>query len=619
MDYEKALADGHSPEEVGAELARRGAVMDYKKALADGHDTREVFAEMNKRIPAPKTGNSDDGTASTDMSNTKGFLIGAGGGLLNTYKGAQALAYEGAGKVTGSKDLQKKSDEIRSEIAENRKVLEPLKNANTGAAVGEIAGETAPWMAIPGGAAGGFVRRAVESAAVGAAQGAVSTDNPIEGAVTGAIASLGLSGASKVLNGLMGRVPKNLITELAEKYHIPLSLGDITGKGQRAETMLERAPSFLGLSGFRAKQNEASGEAARTFLGKYIIDPASADIAETNRRYADGLYAALRVKVNNLPVQDILPEKTRETAVGLLDRYPQIFKKFQDTRTENLINDIVHGTSPVETPAGRILGTDGLPLRPAVKTPKTLTFEEAWELRKGLGEKIGQARKLELRGDLDKTAVSQMKALFASLTGDLENWTEKIGRPDIMKNFKDANEAYKNFVIKHDVVQRAYDKAMGTVGAGEFFSPKTFSTALKKIAYNNDAFKTFSPGEVKEMTGLANIMQVVKRSGQFMENRPTSDRWAGLGIGTALEGTAWKIGGAAAALKTAGTAGAAALVAKFLTTTKAGKNIMLAGATLEPESRGMKMLVEQVYKMIPRMTVAAGQTNNFDRIMGIEQ
>jgi len=58
MDYAKALADGHSPEEVMGELSRRGVKMDYKRALADKHDPMEILKEMNRRqtgggAPAP--------------------------------------------------------------------------------------------------------------------------------------------------------------------------------------------------------------------------------------------------------------------------------------------------------------------------------------------------------------------------------------------------------------------------------------------------------------------------------------------------------------------------------------------------------------------------------------
>ena len=565
------------------------------------------------------------------VSTAKGAMIGLGAGLLSTAKGAQEAISRAASylPIPGAEEAGKRADQRHEEKEDIKTDVAPLTSQNTGASVGMTVGGTLPYTLLPGGVIGGWARRALASAAVGGLQGQVENNNPIEGAVTGAIASLGLSGGSKVLNALAGKVPENLIQQVAKKYHIPLTLGEITGKPgtQRLETLLERAPSFLGLSNFRVKQNEAAQGAATSFLSRYIVDPGSANIKDTNRQYADGLFAALRIKVDKVPVQDILPGETRKSAMKLLDQYPDFFKRFQDTKTEGLIKNIVGDTSPTiipprTNPASMILGADGKPaipssMIPGKTIPTTFTFEDLWDLRKGLGEKIGQARQLKARGELDETAYKQLKTLFASVSTDLEQWAGKIGRPDIINDFRSANEAYKNFVVKHDIVSRAYDKAMGTVGAGELFSPKRFSTALKKIAYDNQAYKTFSEGEVQQMTGLANIMQVVKRSGQFMENPPTGNRWGGLGTTALIEGTAWKVGGVATAAKTAGTAAFATGVAKFLTTTKAGQNLALAASRLEPDSKGMRMVVDQIYKQVPRFMTGAELKESYESNMGV--
>ena len=119
------------------------------------------------------------------------------------------------------------------------------------------------------------------------------------------------------------------------------------------------------------------------------------------------------------------------------------------------------------------------------------------------------------------------------------------------------------------------------------------------------------------MTGLANIMQVVKRSGQFMENPPTGNRWGGLGTTALIEGTAWKVGGVATAAKTAGTAAFATGVAKFLTTTKAGQNLALAASRLEPDSKGMRVVVDQIYKQVPRFMTGAELKESYESNMGV--
>lgn len=111
MDYQTALKDGHAPEEIMGELARRGVKMDYKAALADGHDPMEVLAEMNKRETVPSqtpmlpshtpTNAMPDPPLRQTLANYSrplfeglgaagGAIIGAGGGGLAGLAGGPA-------------------------------------------------------------------------------------------------------------------------------------------------------------------------------------------------------------------------------------------------------------------------------------------------------------------------------------------------------------------------------------------------------------------------------------------------------------------------------------------------------------------------------------------------
>ena len=387
------------------------------------------------------------------------------------------------------------------------------------------------------------------------------------------------------VKGLMPKArPAGPIADLAAKFDIPTTLGEQTGNPmlQRVETLNEKVP-FSGMNSFRKAQNAAADLAAKTQLSKYIADPAASDAALANRDFASGLYENVKGLVKDVPNQEIAPTQTRGIAQNLLTRYPDLFKKLQDTKTEGIINDIANGTrDTIETvPASKILDASGQPMNPEITTttPKTLTFDEAWTLRQGLGEKIGQARKLLARGDLDQTAYSQVKQLFSAVSEDINSWTKSIGKPEIADQFKAANDAYKNFVVKHDILQRAYDKAVGTVGAGEMFSPKKFSTALKDIVYKDKAYKNFSPNEISQMTGLANIMQVVKRAGQYMENVPTGNRVAdamGLAAITKLPTLplSW--------------------LTTYLTTTAKGQSLARSAASLMPTSAGMNRIIDRL-------------------------
>jgi hypothetical protein len=135
-----------------------------------------------------------------------------------------------------------------------------------------------------------------------------------------------------------------------------------------------------------------------------------------------------------------------------------------------------------------------------------------------------------------------------------------------LSEFKAANEAFKQYSVKFDAMRVAYDKAMGTTGAGEMFSPKKYSTALKSLANDPNYKKNVKwlPGEIEEMTGLANILQVVKRAGQYAENPPPGNRWGLLSALGGAEGAAYAIGGTAASIKTAGIAAGVAGVGACL-------------------------------------------------------
>jgi hypothetical protein len=408
-----------------------------------------------------------------------------------------------------------------------------------------------------------------------------------------------LAGATK---GLIGeKVPTLSTLNAGSRFNIPTTLGEDTGSalGQKIETVMEKIP-YSGMTSFRKKQLDAAQSAARLNLSKYIANPSAPDAMAGNRDFVGGLYDGVKELVSQVPAakQPITPTNIKESASVLLKKYPDIFKRLQDTETESILTDIMRGTRDVKTVTQNTshLGelTPGYVAESVKTTPKTLTFDEAWTLRQGLGEKIGQARKLLARGEVDKTAVSQLSKVFGAVSADLDAWAAKIGQPEITSQFNGANAAYKQYVVKYDIMQRAYDKAVGTVGAGEMFSPKTFSTSLKNIAYKDQNLKTFSPQEISDMTGLANIMQVVKRAGQYKENVPTGNRFLDVwllkeAVSTAMVPFSW-----------AGT---------YLTTNPTGKMIAREAASLNPSSPQMAILMQKLYSKSPYMAMGVMGAN----------
>jgi hypothetical protein len=232
-----------------------------------------------------------------------------------------------------------------------------------------------------------------------------------------------------------------------------------------------------------------------------------------------------------------------------------------------------------------------------------------WTLRGGLGEMVGQAKKQLASGQLDRTTYSELSRLYGAVNRDIEKWADSLGRGDVKGAIKTANDAYKTYVVKHDLIQKAYDKAVGTVGAGEMFSPKKFSTELKKIAYKDKQIGLFKPDEIQHMTGLANVLQVVKRAGQYAENPPTGNRWGLPILVAATAPFSWK-----AAIAETGVAS----FARILTGTEIGKKLAMSASKVEPNSPAMGKIVKTVYNLIPKAAaVGAMQSTQPEMMEGL--
>jgi len=306
-----------------------------------------------------------------------------------------------------------------------------------------------------------------------------------------------------------------------------------------------------------------------------------------------------------IEAQQILPEKTRKIANELLDRYPDIFKKFQDTKTEALLRDVAGGTKTGTDKLAMLSEIQGLPY--AAMPQKTINFEDAWTLRQGLGEKIGLARAAFQRKEIDETAYSQIKKLFGAISDDIDTWGRQIGKPEISETFKSANNAYKHYVVKYDILQRAYAKANDiTPGTGSLFSPQKFSNALRSIVEKDRYGKVFKPEEITEFAGLANIMQTVNRAGQYLAQPQTGVSLTIPAVSTAFASLAAAMGGnVPMAVTVVGEIGAMG-VAKFLTTTPTGKNLMYAASKVAPNSAAMGRILDKIYNLAPKIMATVG-------------
>lgn len=523
-----------------------------------------VIPSISKTIPEPYP-----------TTNLEKFMGGMGKGFVDIGRGI--------GQRVGLVSPQ--------EIEESRKLDEPLMKSTAGK-IGHFAGSVLPWMAIPGGAPTSLLGRIGVGAATGAGMGLIQPTtekespllNVATGTALGGILPVGLAGISKVYGAIKEPV-KGATAELGRKFGIRTTLGEVTGHPmvQRMESWLEEIP-VIGLKKFRDKQQDETKQAVTNFLTQYVKDPSATDWTTGGRQFASTLYKDLKTTLPGIDQQIINHTETRTVAKTFLERYPDIFKKFQDTKRENILMDIVKGVE--EKIPARIYSPTGQMLPSTI--PKNLTFEEAWYLRHGLGEMIGQARKKLASGEIDKTTFSQMKTLFSAVDNDINKWASSIGKPNITDAIVSANDAYKQYVVKADLFQRAMERKNVYTTDG-FLSPQKFSNTLRDIIKKDKYYGTFSKTELDEMTGLSNIMHIVQRAGQFKENPPTGRRWGPLlFLGLVREA------GTVASLPIT-------MVSKFLTGTEAGKRLVLSASKIEPQNPAMAKIMEEIYRQVPRM------------------
>jgi hypothetical protein len=327
---------------------------------------------------------------------------------------------------------------------------------------------------------------------------------------------------------------------------------------------------------FRKQQQAATSKAATEHFSEYVIDPSldtTAEMKIANDYHLNKLYEKVKSQTKKIP--NVPAPEVAKSSAEMLERFPSVFESIQDTHIKKILNN-AYKTSKDKITA------EGL-----TETP-TFSFNDLWTLRKGIGQEI---RRAKIAGN--EPAESAMGAVYSAVSRDMDNMLSG-SVPQALQEFKEANQAFQQYSVKFDALRTAYDRAMGTTSAKEMFSPKTYSTELKKLANDPNYKKNvhWTPNEVENMTGLANIMQVAKRGGQFKENVPTGNRFLDFYLLKAASHNKLVL--------------PSAWLATFLTTTKLGKNLITQASKIEPTSTAMGVIMKQIYQQAPKVAISAG-------------
>jgi hypothetical protein len=567
----------------------------------------DPFAAPAQAVPEKSWTQKALDTFTPGPDTLKNTMIGVGAGMYGLGKGAEQLALEGAGHVlpgSWGDAATKKAAEVGTERRQAISDFEPLRQSSTAANLGQMAGEALPMLAVPGigeeGIAGGFLTkalgkaggRAAGAALTGAGIGAVTNpDNPGAGALSGAAfggaTSAVASGAGKVLNAVFGDIADTRLGALSKKYlggNTTLS-EDLTGEMSKTDKLLANAPGIFGTKALREAKIQAANEGTKSRIADFLVNGAGST-AEDNDRYISAMYKDVRDMVDTVPEaqQTFTPKKTAAAANNLLGQFSDALKEFGDTRLENRIKRLA---LEVGTPA---------------EGGSQVTFNDAWEMYKDLGSVRSAAETKLARGDFNRTAVTRLGELRTAIKKDMTQWASDIGKPEIMTKFDDSNSAFQTYRVKYGTLQKAYEESLVDRAGVQILDAKKMALKLEKMSAKNKA--GFTSAEINENVGLASILKTVKDTSQSSNNVA---RWGLSSLGLGVEGAAaYKFaGGIPGVAKAAGVGAATASVAKFLTTTTAGKRLCMAASRFDPQGRAMSKLVDELMYNFAHKAVAA--------------
>ena len=269
---------------------------DGKEPPSD-NDIDEIFKEA-KAIAPDKIATAQP----NDMPWYQKAAIGMGKGMLNVKQGIQQRTLENIGRFTPI-DTTEQLNKVNADIEETRKVYEPLATEAketpwyqpTPQGVGQLIGESAPTVFIPGGAQKNFLPRLAQAMAVGAGQGYYQPTTKDESILTNTLLGGAVGGIGQGVLSAGGKLINTLKTKLPASAVIRQTLGEITNNPhlQRIDTWLEQVP-LLGNIGFRKKQLTEANRAAENAVAEYIANPTSVNPKENNKTVINNLYDSFR-------------------------------------------------------------------------------------------------------------------------------------------------------------------------------------------------------------------------------------------------------------------------------------------------------------------------------------
>lgn len=501
-----------------------------------GDEQAALQKEWNEVTPQPTTITAPQSEMQREidkMPTAEKGLVGIGAGYYNAYKGAQQAGAQLVNKFFPGIVDKATVDRITAEGTEARNQFEQLRSQSTAANLGDIVGQSAPFIPIGGvglksaigvGAASGLLQFNPEgsedsrlgNAGKGTLGGAV-------GLGLGKLAGTTFTKGFNFLRGKFGDPAAKGVEATAKKYGIPTAYQDATRNPVATSmgTTLEKLPG--GLGDFRADQHNKAFGTTADFLNSFF-KPGFEDWAaaaktglETGARNAKRVAAKLYDRVEQLAGVRNVPLPTTISTIDrlLAEEEAKIMPNASITRMlEKARNQL--------TPSVNMGGSNNLNLTPAlqaqlkaklaasgINTPiagiTDTTFTDMRKFMSGVNSLIREAKsgKNALVGQRDLPTLMQLKEAVAK---DMDDFASQQGG-ELKAAYQKANKYYQDKVVPYrtnkilpqieretdpDKVYRLFVNATKDVGSPQVLYKALSPRGRRAVEYGmiKDAFDT---------------------------------------------------------------------------------------------------------------------------------
>lgn len=435
---------------------------------------RVAAEDVDTTAPVNPDAGKYNPVSGSDLENLR---AGIGSGLVSSYRGTKQSALSAGEALDVSEKMglpadspaarfnawvKGKSAENQAAIDEQARLDKPLLDTKAGLG-GNIIGQVAPSMLIPGGGIG--AGRTVGAAMLkGGGQGLgasmmgsrTSEEDPTTYAALSTLLGSGgsalLQQGGRAVNAARGKFrnfpvignqanPVEAYTA-AKAAGIPVTIGDIdpTSKWHAWENFMRRIP-LSGRAGTLKTQAGAVSDrlnAAKSDLtppeivagedpGKLLFDSIQREYK--NRKDIVGhKFDAVENAAQQNGVDYITPSVTRDTADSIVNDFgDHLFDKFGDPR---LVKSVKHVQNVMDPTKASEFGPT--------------TFADMRKFRTLVGEKVRQMERMVKGGQASDGELSAVQRLYASINDDLNAWgTKNDQNQTVMELFKDASDAYR--------------------------------------------------------------------------------------------------------------------------------------------------------------------------------